>query len=109
MRKQRARGAASMSDLPPQYGMDRQFQIYMGGLQGQRPTLPLSYDALEAAAQAVLSPEAFGYVAGGAGSEDTMRANREAFARWRIIPRLVGNGGVRRHPVPVFGAAVAAA
>src|SRR5258708_35119490 len=99
MRKQRARGAASMSDLPPQYGMDRQFQIYMGGLQGQRPTLPLSYDALEAAAQATLSPEAFGYVAGGAGSEDTMRADGEAVARLRTDPPLLRHGGVREHPV----------
>ena len=97
-----------MSDLPPQYGMDRQFQIYMGGLQGQRPTLPLSYDALEAAAQAALSPEAFGYVAGGAGSEDTMRANREAFARWRIIPRMLRNVGVRDHRVQVLGTTFAA-
>ncbi len=97
-----------MSDLPPQYGMDRQFQIYMGGLQGQRPTLPLSYDALEAAAQATLSPEAFGYVAGGAGSEDTMRANGEAFARWRIIPRMLRNVGVRDHRVQVLGTTFAA-
>ena len=92
-----------MSDLPPQYGMERQFQIYMGGMQGQRPTLPVAYPALEAAAQAVLSAEAFGYVAGGAGSEDTMRANREAFARWHIIPRMLRNVGQRDHRVQVLG------
>jgi isopentenyl diphosphate isomerase/L-lactate dehydrogenase-like FMN-dependent dehydrogenase len=92
-----------MSDLPPQYGMDRQFSIYMGGMQGQRPTLPLSYDALEAAAKAVTTPEAFGYIAGGAGSEDTMRANREAFQRWRIIPRMLRNVGQRDHRVDVLG------
>lgn len=92
-----------MSDLPPQYGMERQFQIYMEGLQGQKPTLPLGYEALEAAAQAVLSPEAFGYVAGGAGSESTMRANRAAFERWRIIPRMLRDVGQRDHRVQVLG------
>lgn len=86
-----------------QYGMDRQFQIYMGGMMGQKPGLPLSYDALEAAAREKLSPEAFGYVAGGAGSEDTMRANREAFARWRIVPRMLRNVAQRDLSVSVLG------
>jgi lactate 2-monooxygenase len=92
-----------MSDLPTQYGMDRQFQIYMGGMMGQKPGLPLSYDALEAAAREKLSPEAFGYVAGGAGSEDTMRANREAFTRWRIVPRMLRNVAQRDLSVSVLG------
>jgi lactate 2-monooxygenase len=92
-----------MSDLPMQYGMDRQFQIYMGGMMGQKPGLPLSYDALEAAAREKLSPEAFGYVAGGAGSEDTMRANREAFTRWRIIPRMLRNVAQRDLSVALLG------
>jgi lactate 2-monooxygenase len=97
-----------MSELPPQYGMERQFQIYMGGMQGQRPALPIAADALEAAAQAVMTPEAFGYVAGGAGGEDTMRANRDAFMRWRIVPRMLRDVGVRDHRVTVLGATYAA-
>ena len=48
-----------------------------------------SYEALKAKAREVMTPEAYDYVAGGAGSEDTMRANREAFRRWRIVPRLL--------------------
>jgi lactate 2-monooxygenase len=28
-------------------------------------------------------------VAGAAGAEDTMRANEEAFRRWRIVPRML--------------------
>ena len=50
------------------YGVERQFQIYLEGLQGKRPTLPVACEALEQQASAHLSPEAWGYVAGGAGS-----------------------------------------
>ena len=36
-----------------------------------------------------MTPAARGYVAGAAGGEDTMRANREAFDRWRLLPRML--------------------
>jgi lactate 2-monooxygenase len=36
-----------------------------------------------------MSPEAFAYVAGGAGLEWTMEANREAFRRLRLLPRML--------------------
>ncbi len=91
-----------MSDLPPQYGMERQFQIYMGGMQGQKPALPIDAGALEAAARQVMSAEAYDYVAGSAGGEDTMRANRDAFTRWRIIPRMLRNVGRRDSRVQIF-------
>ncbi|MDQ5855758.1 MAG: lactate 2-monooxygenase [Actinomycetota bacterium] len=64
-------------------------EIYLRGLAGQRPELPMTADGLEAAAQRVLPAEAFGYVAGGASTERTVAANREAFARWRIVPRML--------------------
>ncbi|MGH3997901.1 MAG: alpha-hydroxy-acid oxidizing protein [Pseudonocardiaceae bacterium] len=64
-------------------------EIYLRGLAGQRPELPMTADGLEAAAQRVLPAEAFGYVAGGASSERTVAANREAFGRWRIVPRML--------------------
>jgi isopentenyl diphosphate isomerase/L-lactate dehydrogenase-like FMN-dependent dehydrogenase len=72
-----------------QYGMDRQNQVYLAGLQGQRPSVPVSYADLEVQAKAHLTPEAYGYVAGGAGMEETMRTNREAFRRWHIVPRML--------------------
>ncbi len=71
------------------YGSERQFQIYLTGLQGQRPALPIASDALERQANERMSHEARGYIAGGAGSEDTMLANRAAFQRWRIVPRML--------------------
>jgi isopentenyl diphosphate isomerase/L-lactate dehydrogenase-like FMN-dependent dehydrogenase len=42
-------------------------------------------------------------VAGGAGAEDTMRANREAFRRWRIVPRLLRDVSHRDLSIEVFG------
>jgi 4-hydroxymandelate oxidase len=36
-----------------------------------------------------LSPMAYDYITGGAGGEVTVLANREAFARWRFLPRAL--------------------
>ena len=77
------------AEQPLSLGVQRQLEIYLAGLQGQRPTQPIGAEELEAQARAVLPPEAYVYVAGGVGGEDTVRANRDAFRRWRIVPRLL--------------------
>jgi isopentenyl diphosphate isomerase/L-lactate dehydrogenase-like FMN-dependent dehydrogenase len=65
-------------------------EIYAKGmLAGERPTLPMATSELEARAREKLDERAIAYVFGGAGSEDTMRANLEAFRRWRIVPRVL--------------------
>ncbi len=84
-------------------GMQRQLQIYLAGMAQQKPATPVSYEALKAKACEVMTPEAYDYVAGGAGSEDTMRANREAFRRWRIVPRLLRDVADRHLRVEVLG------
>ena len=43
------------------------------------------------------------YVCGGAGSEDTMRANLEAFRRWRIVPRVLRDLADRELAVELLG------
>jgi lactate 2-monooxygenase len=68
------------------FGVARQIEIYQRGSQ-----VPVAPEALEQRARELLSPEAFGYLAGGAGAEDTMRANLAAFRRWRIEPRVLCN------------------
>ena len=68
-------------------GRERQFEVYVGGARGVYPRVPVSFDRLERAARAAMSPEGYAYVAGGAGAEETMRENRAAFERWRIVPR----------------------
>ena len=46
------------------------------------------YDA-ERLAEAAVSPDAWGYIAGGAGDERTLRWNREAFSHFRLRPRVL--------------------
>lgn len=86
-----------------QNGMQRQLEIFRKGLLGQREEFPISPDALEEAARAVLSPEAYDYVAGGAGSESTVRANREAFERYRLVPRMLRDVSERDMSIELFG------
>jgi lactate 2-monooxygenase len=64
---------------------------------------PITAEEWERAAAETLPPDAFGYIAGGAGSEETMRANREAFARWRLQPRMLTGNGQRDQSVEVLG------
>jgi L-lactate dehydrogenase (cytochrome) len=80
-----------------------QNEIYLNGMVGVVPDFPIEPGALEAAAQGALSPEAFGYVAGSAGTESTARANREAFNRWQIVPRFLCDVSVRDLSTSVLG------
>ncbi|HEX4188783.1 MAG TPA: lactate 2-monooxygenase [Solirubrobacteraceae bacterium] len=89
-------------ELPELYG-NFQYEIYARGLAGETPELPLTADALEELARERLNPPAFGYVAGGAGSERTMRANREAFERWKIVPRMLRDVAARDLRTTVLG------
>src|ERR687895_757078 len=51
--------------------------------------LPLNLHEYEAAARDLLSPMTLGYVSGGSCDEVTLRANRAAFDRWRLLPRVM--------------------
>lgn len=84
-------------------GLARQGQIYREGLAGRRPSIPLDLAALEAAAREAMTPEGFAYVAGGAGREATMAANRAAFEATRIVPRMARDVSVRDLSVTLFG------
>ncbi len=80
-----------------------QNEIYLNGMVGILPDLPLEPGLLEAAARERFEPKAFGYVAGSAGTESTARANREAFARWQIVPRFLRDVSVRDLSTEVLG------
>ena len=83
-----AREAHVRLDEPrPPSGLAGQMGIYQAKFAGKTPELPVAVEDLEQKARSVLSPEAFDYVAGGAGMEDTLRANLAAFRRWRLVPR----------------------
>ncbi len=69
----------------------------------QPPEHPIDADGWERAAEELLDPGAFGYIAGGAGTESTMRANLEAFSRWRLRPRMLTGNDERDISVEVLG------
>jgi lactate 2-monooxygenase len=69
----------------------------------QPPEWPVSFEDWERAAEEKLDSGAFGYIAGGAGAESTMRANLDAFKSWRIRPRMLAGNAVRDISVDVLG------
>ena len=78
-------------------------EIYMRGLGGETPAIPVSVAELERRAVAAMEVRAANYVGAGAGSEDTIRANVEAFRRHRIVPRMLRDVSVRDTSVELFG------
>ena len=90
--------------LPTGFGPARQGEVYMKAmLGGQRPIQPISQAGLHAAARAKITPEAWAYIAGGAGSGATIDANRTALDRWQIVPRMLRDVSVRDLSVSVLG------
>lgn len=84
-------------------GPERSLHIYAQSLAGGPATVPVSLELLEQKAKKILAPRAYDYVAGGAGGEQTMRANREAFYRWRILPRMLRDVSKRDLSAEVLG------
>jgi isopentenyl diphosphate isomerase/L-lactate dehydrogenase-like FMN-dependent dehydrogenase len=84
-------------------GRERQAEIFLGGATGKRARVPFDAKQLEERAQSAMTPEAFAYVAGAAGGEETMRANRRAFERIAIVPRMLRDVSARDTTVELFG------
>ncbi|MEP6856562.1 MAG: alpha-hydroxy-acid oxidizing protein [Pedococcus sp.] len=99
-------------------GRLRQGLIYRAGVLGHRPAVPADAAELERRAMSAMSARARAYVGGGAGEGSTMRANREAFERRRLVPRMATGHASRdlsttllgRHlPTPLLLAPIGAA
>jgi lactate 2-monooxygenase len=80
-------------------GSEVQNAIYVSG----ESPWPISPEEWEARAAEALEPGPFDYIAGGAGSESTMRANLEAFERRRLRPRMLTGNNERDISVEVLG------
>jgi L-lactate dehydrogenase (cytochrome) len=83
-------------------------EIYLRGLGGETPSIPVAAADLERQAIEAMGSQAAGYVCAGAGSEETMRANLEAFARRRIVPRMLRDVADRDLSTSVLGTALPA-
>ena len=78
-------------------------QIYVPGVGGSEPRVPVAPAALEARAEKAMTADAAAYIIGGAGMEATMRANRAAFDRHRFVPRVLNDVSRRDLSVDLFG------
>jgi len=80
-----------------------QYELYLRGMAGQRPARSLDWRQLERDAMNLLQRGPRGYIAGGAGLGETMRANREAFDHWRLRPRMLRDVSERSLARTVLG------
>jgi lactate 2-monooxygenase len=83
-------------------------EIYARGLAGETPSIPVSVEELERRAAEAMDPKAANYVFAGAGGEDTMDANRAAFRRRRIVPRMLRDVAARDLSTTLLGTAIPA-
>ncbi len=82
---------------------DFQLELYLAGLSGVRPHLPVTSAGMEARARAALSTETWAYVAGGAGNEFTQDVNVTAFDRYGLVPRMLAGVAQRDLSTALLG------
>jgi len=80
-------------------GSQVQNAIYLAG----GSAWPVAPEEWEERARETLEQGPFDYVAGGAGSESTVRANRQAFERRRLRPRMLTGNAERDLSIDVLG------
>jgi len=83
-------------------------EIYARGLGGETPSIPVAVEEQERRAHEAMDERAANYVFAGAGAEHTMRANRDAFERYRIVPRMLRDVAERDLSVELLGTAMPA-
>ncbi len=90
-RKERLKGMPQ-KEMPQKFSaFKRQTEIYIAGLSGRRPKIPIDWDELQRRAEKKMTNTAFSFFVGGAGHGSTIRRNRQAFEKWRIVPRMLRN------------------
>jgi L-lactate dehydrogenase (cytochrome) len=78
-------------------------EIYARGLGGETPSIPVPVAELERLAAETMDERAANYVFAGAGSEGTIDANRDAFRRRRIVPRMLRDVAERDLSTTILG------
>ncbi|MFD9943088.1 lactate 2-monooxygenase [Nonomuraea sp. NPDC059023] len=82
---------------------DFQLEIYLNGLTGALPPYSVDPAKLQEAARSLLEEGPYWYVAGSAGSGETDAANRAAFLRRAIVPRMLRETTERDLSTELFG------
>jgi lactate 2-monooxygenase len=92
--------------MPQLPALDRQRAIYSNGLSGARPAVPLHARALREQAKGKMSAEAWAYIDGGAGNEESMGRNGTAFSAVSIRPRMMRPNDSADFSTTLFGIAL---
>lgn len=96
-------------------GREAQSAVFRAGIAGSRPKVPARWSELVARAEAAMSPEAWAYIHGSAGTESTARDNADALDALRIVPRVLRDVSHRdlgiellghRYPTPLIAAPI---
>lgn len=82
--------------------------LYLGGEAGSKAPVPADFAELERRAMERLDANAAAYIGAGAGAETTTSANREAFDRRRLVPRMMRDVSARNLATTVLGTAMPA-
>lgn len=85
-----------------QTAFERQREIYIRGIAGQRSDIPFNSAELRAKAKKYVSRAAWDYVDGAASDEATMARNRTALDEYRIIPKMMRNNSAASFSSELF-------
>jgi len=80
-----------------------QDEIYLAGLHGVVPKLPIDMVTLEKRAMEAWPETLVSYVQGGCGDERTQDLNVAAFGKWGLVPRMMVDSSKRDLSIELFG------
>ena len=76
--------------------------LLLKNIQGDKP-FPICFDDLEKAVADKLPAGPYGYIRSGAGGEQSLRNNRNAFAKYSIVPRFLTDVSEPDTSIELFG------
>src|ERR1700689_1893795 len=77
--------------------------IYLAGLHGVLPKLPIDMATLEKKAMEAWPETIVSNVRGGCGAERAQDPNVDAFKKWGLVPRMMVDSSTRDLSVELFG------
>lgn len=83
-------------------------EVFVDGLRGRVPKLPADPAELEQLAREYLPAGLWSFVANGAGGGRTLAANRAAFDKWELVPRMMHAGEPLTLRTELLGTSMAA-
>lgn len=84
-------------------GRDWLKTIFTGGLAGKKPIIPIDFELLQLEAAKKLNKKAFNYILTGAGTNQGVLNNREAFKKYGIAPPMLQGCDKPKLEIQIFG------